>query len=618
MEDHGLVIDLALIAILGIAAQWLAALLRLPAIVLLSTAGILAGPVTGWLHPEEIFGPLLQPMIAIAVAVILFEGGLNLNFHELRQAGPAVRRLILIGIPLSWLFGTLACHYLAGLSWPIAILFGGILVVTGPTVILPLLRQARLTSRPAAILKWEGIINDPIGALLAVLVFEYLSVWDGAQSLTEILAWLVPGALAAAAVGVVAGRLLVAAFNRGLAPEYLKGPGIIGVVLGVYTLDNLIAPETGLIGVTALGITLANARLTSIEELRRIKEYLTILLVSGVFVVLTATLDPALLDTVDWGLAAFVAAILFAVRPAAVLLSTIGTPIGWNERLLIAWIAPRGVVAVAVSGFFGPALAGHGYPDAALLVPLAFAIVFATVIAHGFSIGWLARRLDLAAGPAEGALIVGGSRFAAALAAALIEAGRPVLIADTRRYRLMAARRAEIPIYQGEILSEAAQEQIDLGCYGTLIAATDNDAYNALVCTSLAAEFGRDRVFQLPPDAGGEADPGSLRRTVRGIALTRPELDHDELERRCRAGWRFQTVAIPGRSAEAADDTRRRAAGGEPLLLLRAGGGILAPTQTMPPAPGAGDTLLRFVPPADADPARPPPAAGTTTAISPV
>ena len=395
MHAH-LVNIIALIACVGLVVQWAAWRFRIPAIVLLTAAGFVVGPATGLINPSRDFGNLLEPFVQLAVAVILFEGGLNLRFHELSQAGAGVRRLTTVGLVFSFVLGSVAAYYIGHLSWPVAIEFGAIIVVTGPTVIMPLLRHARLRSRTASLLKWEGIVNDPLGALLAVVVFEYLVLSGGVDAGYELGAVVILTLVLAGSLGWFTGQALGAVYRRGFVPEYLKGPGMLATVLGSYALGNLLLAEAGLLTVTALGIALGNANLPSIEELRRFKEYITIALVSGLFIVLTADLDPALIEELDWRGAALIAAVIFMVRPVAVIAATIGSDLEWQERALLSWIAPRGIVAAAVAGAFSTRMLDAGYTDAGKLLPLVFALIVSTVVLHGFSIGWLARRLDLA------------------------------------------------------------------------------------------------------------------------------------------------------------------------------------------------------------------------------
>ncbi|MEM9168980.1 MAG: sodium:proton antiporter [Pseudomonadota bacterium] len=598
-----IVLVAAVIGALGIGAQWVAWRFNLPAIVLMAVAGILAGPVLGVLRPpgelapgvgpmEALFGEFFRPLIAIAVAVILFEGGLTLNFAEIRGVTKAVRRLIFPGAAIAWVLGTMAAYWVAGLAFPVAVLFGGIMVVTGPTVIVPLLRQSRLNSRPATLLKWEGIVNDPLGALLAVLVYETVKYDDVAGA--QVFGTLLIASLLALALGYVMGQGLAVVFRRGWSPEYLKAPVLFASVLVCFELANLLQHEAGLVSVTAMGVTLANAKVASITQLRHFKETVAVILVSGVFVMLTANLTWDVIGALDWRAYAFIAVMLFAVRPATIFLSTIGAGLPLNERLLVGWIAPRGIVAVAVSSFFASELVATGQPDGAKIVPLAFAMVFATVVLHGFSIAPLAKALGLASRERPGVLIVGASPWSAGLAAKLKELDIPVMLADASWRRLRPARLANIPTYYGEILSEVTEHHLDLNRFGTLLALGGNEAHNALVCTDLAPELGRAAIYQVNARGKGEEDRRALSYTLQGKTFLHSGVPLDELLRRHYGGWTYQRTKIsaeypPDRYAEERDPSA------EIILIVRKDALLFASSET-PLKPEVGDVVLAYTP----------------------
>ena len=515
---HDQALSIALIGIFGIGAQWIAWRTGWPAIALMLAAGVISGPVLHLINPEHVFGELLEPMVSVAVALILFEGGLSLNFRELRKTDGAVTRLVLLGAPIGWILGAVACFYVAGLVWPVAILFAGILVVTGPTVVLPLLRQSNVAARPRAILKWEAIVNDPVGALLGVVTYEYLRRAGEGGSLASVIFALVAAAVVAGLIGWLAAKALGWAFPRGHVPEYLKAPVLLVAVIGVFVLSNAIQQETGLLAVTVMGVALANMRLDSLRDIQPFKENVTVLLISGVFVILSASLDFEALRQFEWRFLAFLLVLMFLVRPATVLISLAFTKVPWNERLLVAWIAPRGIVAVAISGLFALRLDRLGYSDGSILVTLSFAVVVATILFHGFSIRPVARLLKVTGGAERGLLIVGATPFSLELATQLRQLEVPVTIADNSWQRLSPARHAGIPTYHGEILSEATDERLDLAQFQVLAATTDNEAYNALVCTEFAPEIGRDNVYQLG-DASNDEDPRALPESLRGRAL---------------------------------------------------------------------------------------------------
>ena len=592
---HSLVVTFALIGVLGVGSQWLAWRLRLPAIVLMLAAGVLAGPVFHLIDPKHDFGEALGPMVSVAVALILFEGGLSLNFAGLRDAGKAVRRLVLVGAPLGWATGTLTAHYVAGLSWPVAAVFGGILVVTGPTVITPLLRQAHLSARPASVLRWEAIVNDSVGALFAVLAYEVAATMARSESLSAEAVWLGFGIAAATVIGWLSGLAAARAFRRGLIPEYMKAPALFAAVIAVFAGSNQILDESGLLAVTIMGAVLGNASLPSIGEMRRFKEHVTVLLVSGVFVILAATLDEAMIALLDWRAVAFVIAMMVVARPVAIWLSLAGTNLETNEKALIAWVGPRGVVAVAISGFFATKLTELGFEEAAAMAPLAFALVAVTVIIHGFSVTWVARTLGLVSSERPGVLIVGASNWAAALAKALADLGIPVLVADRNWRRLKKFRLQETPVYYGEILSEAAEHTIDIDRFGYIIAATENDSYNALVCTDFGPEFGRSNVFQLGRTDDGGDDPRALPPSLGGRKLFVSGASYYDLESKIGEGWVFTRTTL---SKEYRFDQylADRAEGAELLTDIRTDGTIAFATVSDRPKGKETDTLLSFAP----------------------
>ena len=594
-----LLFQIALIGVAGIAAQWAAWALRIPGIALLLATGFVLGPVLGWLNPAETFGEVYKPAIALAVAIILFEGGLTLNFHEIRETARGVKRMVLIAGPLVWLFSTLAAHYAAGLSWPTSAVIGAVLVVTGPTVIMPLLRSAQLKRRPASVLRWEAIVNDPIGALFAVFAFETYLVLHGTHD-----AWTLTGmavlAFIVATVGAWAfARGLAYVFIRGWVAEYLKAPVLFASVLIAYAISDGILEESGLLTVTVMGITLANTRLASLTEMRRFKETVTVLLVSGLFIMLTASLRWSDFEILGWGAVLFTALVLFVCRPLAVWLATIGSGLDWKERVLVAWIAPRGIVAVAVAGLFGQALVEQGVPDGATLTAISFVIVAATIALHGFSLAPLASRLGLKTAERPGILFVGGSSWTIAFAEKLMELETPVMIADSNWQKIREARLRDIPVYYGEVLSESAHHTIEFNRFSHLLAATENEAYNALVCTEFAPEMGRGQVFQIGR-TGQSSERKALAFTIGGRPFFEDDTSIGELRRRTWRGYTFTSTRLTEKfdyeayKASRPDDT-------VVMLLIRENGDLQVPGYGDDLAPVPGDLILAFGPKLESD-----------------
>lgn len=544
--EQNLIFIFSLIVVLGISAEWLAWRLHVPAIVLLLSIGFLVGPVMGWINPAQDFGAMFHPIIALSVAIILFEGGLNLQWHEYKEAGVDVNRLVVIGLPLTWILGTLAAHFIGGLSWPIALIFGAIIVVTGPTVLLSLLKEARLQRRATALLKWEGIINDPLGALLAILVFEYFMNWHAGYSVFEALGTLGLGLLVAIAAGIGVGYGLSWAFHKEHVPEFLKSPVMVGVVLFLYIAINAVQEEAGLLAVTAMGVVIANQRLRNIEDLRRFKQHITVILIAVLFIVLTANIDIHDLARLDGGSLALVAAIIFLIRPLAVYLATLGTGIKWQERLLIAWIAPRGIVAASMAGLFGAQLIEHGFEDADQLLPLVFVLIAVTVSLHGLTIKWLGRRLGLASRHPNGVLIVGATPWSIELAHAFKDLQVPVIITDTSWDHLRPARMTNLQVYRGQILAETTEAALELNEISHVLAMTANDSYNSLVCTRFASELGHNQVFQLASTSGGERakEKEALARTARGRIAFDERTRYEDLMRYHYHGWQFYKTRL--------------------------------------------------------------------------
>ncbi len=607
----GVIFACALIGALGLGAQWLAWRLQAPAIVLMSLAGLAVGPIWSLLfgdpllNPSGTFGDLLRPMVSLAVAVILFEGGLVLKFENLREAGASVRRMIFIGGPLAWVLGTFAARYAAGLDWASAVVFAGVMVVTGPTVIMPLMRQSKLGGRPAQFLKWEGIVNDPIGALFAVASYEVIRVASQGESIIGAAAWVVMAAGVGIILGVAFGWAMARAFREGWTPEYLKAPLIFGSIILCYAMAELVEKEIGLVAVTAYGMTLANSKLAGLTELQKFKEDIAVLLVSGVFVMLTADLTPNIIArAINWNTLAFLLCMLFVVRPLSVWISTAGT-LSRKEAILLGWIAPRGIVAVAVSGLFGSLLVDLSregrffFSGADQITPLAFAMVFTTVVLHGFTIGPLSRALGLARKEKPGVLVVGANAWSVEFAKALEASGIDVIIADSSYRRLRASREAGLDIFLGEVLSEDAEIKLDHARFATVVSLSTNDSYNALVSSHFAPEVGRHMVYQLSLNDGEEPDERGLSSNARGRTLIKRGRTYDGLIRDQYRGWVFARTRLTDKYTLEQFLAERPKA--DIIAEVRADGSLVLLGPHREAKGGEGTTLISFAPEVPAD-----------------
>ncbi|MCH5377521.1 MAG: sodium:proton antiporter, partial [Planctomycetes bacterium] len=420
MEQQLLLFYLAGVPLLGLIAQWLAWRVRIPSILLLLAFGIALGQ---FIKPDDLLakltgsdpstGPkLLFPIVSLSVAVILFEGGLTLRLSELREAGRGVLRLVTVGALLSWGMAAVAAWWLLDFDPKVASLLGAILIVTGPTVVGPILRQIRAKRRVGSIIKWEGIVIDPVGAVLAVIVFEVVFA-DAGAGVGHALILLVKTIVIGAGLGVATAGLLVAVMRRYWLPDFLHGVAVLAIALAVFTISNWMQHESGLVTVTVLGILLANQRKIPVRHVVEFKEHLGVFLISCLFIVLGSRLDLRDLGALGWGGAGFVAAMILLVRPVSVFVAMLGDQTQFKERIFLAFLAPRGIVAAAVSSVFalklGASITMNGdsadmLAQAERLVPVTFLVIVSTVACYGLLAGRLARMLGLADPDPQGIL----------------------------------------------------------------------------------------------------------------------------------------------------------------------------------------------------------------------
>lgn len=594
-----LLFEIALIGVLGVGSQWLAWRYRMPAIVIMSAAGLLAGPVFGIIDPEADFGPLYDPIISAAVAIILFEGSLSLNFKELRDAGKPIFRISTVGALVAWILGSLTAHYIAGLSLAVAFVIGGLFVVTGPTVIMPLLRQSKLKPRPAKILKWEGIVVDPIGALLAVFAFEIIYFLSAdIPDVTQLILFFA-ASIFAVILGWMCGRGLGWMFEMGHVPEFLKSPVVVAVVLFCFTAADLIMEQTGLLSVTAMGITLANLQISSISDMRHFKENISVLLISAIFIMLTASLETeTLLQIFNLNIIGYVLLMMFIVRPLSIFISTIKTDLSLNEKILVGWIAPRGIVALTVSGYFAAILLDAGYEDANILTTLTFALVIFTVVAHGFTIGFLSKKLDLSMEGNPGVLLVGSNPFSVGLAKSLIKSGRPVLLVDASWKNLKKAREEGIPHYHGSLLAEQTEYKLNTIPYDLMLAVSDDNAFNSLICTTFMPEYGRTNVFKISPynESLQQSYSSGIVPKVGGRILFDKKFTYEDLIQKLEQGYVFRQTTLTKQFSyekykEEKDDSTVF------LYLIKPSGLLKFYSEDMQTAPAIGDQIVSLTPP---------------------
>ena len=542
--DHpGLAI--AAIIALGVGAQWVAWRVRVPAILPLLAVGFLVGPLLGWLKPTEVFPvDLFYPLVSMAVGLILFEGGLTLRFAELRNTRRVVINLVTWGALVTWLCGAAAAYFVAGLSSQLALLFGALIIVTGPTVIGPLLRIVRPNANVASVLKWEGIVIDAVGALVAVLVLEAIVLLSRDEPLFSIVLLLGRFILVGSAVGAAGGAALSWLLRKRAIPDYLINVTALAFLFATFSLANVFSSEAGLLAAVVMGIIVANTGVPGLDSLLSFKEDLTVLLVSMLFIALAADVElSTFVAALSWQTALLLVLVMFVIRPLDVYLSSIGSRLKPAERLFIGWIGPRGIVAASVTSLFAARLRSVGVPGADELVPLVFIVIVGTVLLASLTAKPLGVRLGVADPDPQGVLLLGAHAIARQIGSALSDLGVKVLLADTNASNVYEAQEAGLPTYHGSVLSDTSDDRLRLAGIGRLVALTSNDEANALTAVKYAREFGKANVYQLAPGTHDDRNK-RLGGEHRGLWLSSEDLSFERLEALRHTGARIDEAEL--------------------------------------------------------------------------
>ncbi len=560
-------ITVAVALVVCVLCQWAAWRVKLPAILFLLGAGILSGPVFHLFDPEQLMGNLFFPFVQLSVAIILFEGSMSLKFREILGQERVVRNMLTFGLVITWLVSTAAARFLIGVSWEIAFLFGALTVVTGPTVIAPMIRAVRPTPAIANILRWEGIVIDPIGVGLAVLVYEFI-IAESVQ-----LAWgmtfltFAEIVLIGGSIGAAAAYLFGLVLRNRLVPEFLQNVATLSVILASFVLANSLQHESGLVTVTVLGMWLGNMRGVELDDILHFKESLSILLISLLFLMLTARLDVSALMDLGWGAVWVFVVLQFVGRPLNVVASTYRSKLTTAEKTFLAWIAPRGIVAAAVSSLFAIRLEEAGFVDARFLVPLTFSVIIGTVVLQSLTAVPLANRLKVAEPEPRGFLIIGANIVARAIGRALQENGVRVLLADSGWERIQEAGEEGLEVYHGSPLSEHADRHMTLTGIGRMLGLAPYDSINMAAAMHYRMELGRDNVFVLR--AGSEKylrkqKKAPVKRAARLILDGAVSYQH--LTSLLNKGWEIRTVSYAGEQSY--EELLQRSEAGEVLILF--------------------------------------------------
>ena len=543
MHGHDLII-FCLIIVAGFVCQWIAWRTRTPAILFLLVVGILAGPVFDWIKPDELLGDLLVPFVSIGVAIILFEGALTLKFSEIRGHGNVVRNLVTIGVLITWAGSGLAAYYL--LEWPLylAALFGAIVTVSGPTVVIPLLRSLRPAKAVGSVLRWEAILIDPIGAVLGLLVFEFILAAQVADGFAAALSTVMSITIAGLALGAAAGYLFGLAIRRRKIPDFLRDYAVLAFVMTAFGLAEYVHSESGLLAVTIMGIWLANMRDVELEDILDFKESMTLVLVAALFIVLAARVDIGAVIAAGGAVVFLVLVLQVVVGPLRAFACGAGGDLNWRELLFIGWTFPRGIVAAAISSIFALRLESNGITGAGDLVPAVFSVIIGTVVIQSIASPYLARRLGVVEPDASGVLIVGSNALALAVARAIHDQGQTVLVADSDWDGIQDARMAGLPAFYGSAVSGYADEKLDLTGLGHLLAMSRRPGINELACVKFAAEFGRDHVYTISNQSADEHDKHKVTGERRGRVLFDGELSIMDLQRKLYTGAKIKTTEL--------------------------------------------------------------------------
>lgn len=594
-----LAMGIAGVLLLGMVAQWLAWRLRVPSILLLLAFGFLAGrvvPFNAVLNQDVLFS-----LVSLAVATILLEGGLSLNFREIRQTHGAVIRLCTLGVAVTWMLATAAAVYFMDLDLRLAALLGAVLVVTGPTVIGPLLRHIKPARNMGAVIRWEGIVVDPIGAMLAVVVFQIILVTSRADAVSVISELIGKTVLVGVLGGFLLGKGLEQLFKRHLVPDYLHSPVLLAVGLMAFAASNLVLPEVGLLTVTVLGITLANQRSVSLTHIFEFKKNLSVLLISCLFIVLAARIEPAAVWSLGLGSLLFLGALIVVVRPASVVLATVGSGLTWRQRAFLSLLAPRGIVAAAVTSVFAleilEAVNRHELPaalagDAVKLVPLTFVVIVGTVSLYGVIAAPVARWLGLAARNPQGVLFVGAQPWVIEIAKLLREAGVDVMLIDRSAANVGRARMAGLPANAADALSRYVSEDLELFGLGKLLAVTPNFEVNTLACDEFRHQFGLANVYQLRSGENATTRTDRSHR-MKGRPLFGEGFNSEAIDAMIERGARAKRTHITDKFTFA----EFKAKYGEdvlPMFVLDATGQLSVLIQQSP-EPGPGQVIIGLI-----------------------
>ncbi|RAP32278.1 hypothetical protein DID76_00850 [Candidatus Marinamargulisbacteria bacterium SCGC AG-414-C22] len=540
MEAH-LILTLAAIPAIGVVAQWVAVRFHLPSILLLLLSGFMVGPVFGLIDPHHILGEIFHPFVSLSVALILFEGGLTLKLSELTHTGKIVRNLITLGYAITSLGTAVIAYFIFGFNMEICLLLGAILAVSGPTVVMPLLRQIKLKKSLSAILKWEGITIDPIGATLSVMVYRVILSDKASEAVSVVFAVIGLTLLSGLVLGVLGATLIMMLFKKKLVPDYLQESFTFIIVLVAYAIAGLIQPESGLLAVTVLGIILANQKVVVIKHIVTFKENIAVLLLSSLFIILAAKVHlEDLIMVIQPSTLLFIALLIFVIRPLSVFASTFRSHLLFKERLFLACLYPRGIVAAAIASVFSLQLELAGIGNAEKIISITFLTIVITVSFYAILGRPLINLLGLHR-IQRGVIIVGAQKWARQFSALLNSMKIETILIDTNLENILAAKQENLRAIHGSILSKKTVEEIEEIGFGTLISLTGSDEANLLATIEYQELLGSQHVYRLSPI---DKKKDLFNKSENSLLLAKKGVNFTQLQTMATAGATFKLVQL--------------------------------------------------------------------------
>lgn len=505
--------ELAGVLILGVLSQYFAWKFKIPAILPLILTGLLVGPIssewlssdgTKWIEPiwngTEGLLPeqILFHFISLAIGLILFEGGLTLKFSELKKMGPVIAKLITLGAMTTFIGVAIPTHYILGLSWEISFLFSALIIVTGPTVISPILRNIPLKKNVSTLLKWESILIDPIGALVAVLVFEFINAGEGKSYSIIAFYDFAKVLFFGIVIGFISAKIISFSIKKNLIPNFLINVVVLATVLTVFIFSDAFTHESGLLSVVVMGIFLGNSGLSQLEDLIKFKETLSLLLISILFILLASKMELSELKLVfNWESLLVFLIVILVVRPLGIFISTSNSALSLNEKIFISWLGPRGIVAAGIASLFGIKLVNDGMVYAEFLTPLVFMVVFGTVFLNSTTARILAKILSVFLKNSEGILIIGASKFPRQIALYLEKIGKNVILIDSNKSKVSKAKSIGLKALNSDIYSNKLLDDLELSEVGYLFALTGNEEIDKFAIQKFKSQFGENGAYSL-------------------------------------------------------------------------------------------------------------------------